>query len=215
MGGAERVDNNWLARQRYRVMKTLKKPIRGEEELLVKLIIEGGGVPFLQNTILPQIISTADAAFFVAFSTRLVIEHSLLQTAEYISTIKHIVRDLLKLAIEKTEFFSPPSCALAYSFIEACVMCSHGDLADLIIDKLVVASATSDIALMRTCDVLVPLASQLKSSERPIPGLVKLCRVTVENYTKYGRGRTPTDAELSGVLDAIVGAEDSGLLPKL
>jgi hypothetical protein len=46
----DRVDNNWLARRRYRVMKTLKKPVLGEEDLLVKLTVEGGGVPFLQST---------------------------------------------------------------------------------------------------------------------------------------------------------------------
>jgi hypothetical protein len=46
----ERVDNKWLARQRYQAMKTLRKPIIGEEELLVKLTVEGGGVPFLQST---------------------------------------------------------------------------------------------------------------------------------------------------------------------
>ncbi|KAF7355229.1 Zn(2)-C6 fungal-type domain-containing protein [Mycena sanguinolenta] len=216
MAGAGQVDSNWLARQRYQVMKSLKQPICGEEELLVKLTVEGGGVPFLKSIILPQIVSTADAAFFVAFSRQLVIEHSLQQTAEYISTIKSITRDLLTHAIEKTEFFSPPSSALAYSFIEACAVCNHGDLAELVIDKLAAASATSDTALTRTCDVLVPLVSQLKaSSERPIPGLVKLCRVTAENYTKYGRGRTPTDTELSTILDAIVGAEDTTLLPKL
>ncbi|KAJ6515990.1 hypothetical protein C8R45DRAFT_226413 [Mycena sanguinolenta] len=215
MEGAEQVDNNWLARQRHQVMKSLKKPICGEEELLVKLTVEGGGVSFLQSTILPQIMSTADATFFVTFSRRLVVEHSLLQTAEYVSAIKSIARDLLQNAIEKTELFSPQSSTLAYSFIEACVGCNHGDLAELVIDKLAAASATSDTALTRTCDVLVPLVSQLKASERPVPGLVKLCRVTAENYTKYGRGRTPTDAELSAILDAIVGAEDSTLLPKL
>ncbi|KAJ7904418.1 hypothetical protein B0H14DRAFT_2662734 [Mycena olivaceomarginata] len=192
-------------RQRYQAMKTLRKPIIGEEELLVKLTVEGGGIPF---SILPQVISTADADFYVAFSTRLVIEQSLLQTQENISLIKTIVRDLLTLAIQKTDFFSPPSPALAYSFIEACVMCSHGDL-------LVVSDVSSATALMRTSNILVPLVSQLRASHRRIPGLGNLCRVTVDNYIKHAGGRTPADAELSAILDAVVGAEDSSLLPKL
>ncbi|KAF7352874.1 Zn(2)-C6 fungal-type domain-containing protein [Mycena venus] len=218
MAGAamEQVDNNWLARQRYRVMKTLKKPSHGEEELLVKLTVEGGGVPFLQNTILPQVISTANSTFLLAFSIRLTMEQSLLQTEEYVSTIKHIVRDLLQLAIEKTDFFSAPlSSAQAYSFIKACVQGGHPDLAELVIDQLVVSSVSSDTVLIRTCDVLIPLIPQLRASDRPIPGLSKLCRVAVENYTKHARGRAPADAELAAILDAILGTEDTTMLPKL
>jgi hypothetical protein len=48
--GPDQAVNNWLERQRYRIMKTLKKPAHGEEDLLVKLTVEGGGVPFLQST---------------------------------------------------------------------------------------------------------------------------------------------------------------------
>lgn len=161
-------------------------------------------------------ISTADAIFFITFSTRLVIEQSLQQTEEHISSVRNVVRDLLKLAIEKTDFLSdviPPSTALA--LIEACVKCSHADLAELVIDKLLVPRVSADAAQKRTCSVLIPLIPQLIPSDRPIPGLVKLCRVAVENYMPLAASRTPTDTELSAIFDAIVGAKDNSLLPKM
>ncbi|KAJ7129787.1 hypothetical protein C8R44DRAFT_777696 [Mycena epipterygia] len=217
--GTDRVDNHWLARQRYRVMKTLKKPELGEEELLVKLTVEGGGVPFLQNTILPQVVSTADSAFLLNFATRLVIEQSLLQTGEYIMAIRNIVRDLLTLAIDKTDFFSdvtPLSSEPAYSFIEACVKCSHGDLAELVVDKLVaLANIPADTARMRTFNVLIPLIPRLSASDRPIPGLGKLCHVTLEHYMKQAGRTAPTDAQLSAILDAVVGAKDGSMASKI
>ncbi|KAJ7744541.1 hypothetical protein DFH07DRAFT_834750 [Mycena maculata] len=217
--GRDRVDNKWLARQRYRVMKTLKKPKLGEEELLVKLSVEGGSVPFLQSTILPQVVSMADPAFFVSFSTRLVLEQALLQSEEYIAATRSLVRDLLKLAIERTGFFVKtsdtvvhPTSDLAYLFIEACVKCSHSDLAELVIDKLV--AFTADGARVQTFDVLLPLIPRLTASNRPIPGLVKLCHDTVEQYLKQPRTR-PTNTELSAILDAVVGTKDATLLPKI
>jgi hypothetical protein len=94
-------------------------------------------------------------------------------------------------------------------------MCSHGDLVSLVTEKLVVSDVSSATALMRTCNILVPLVSQLRASHRRIPGLGNLCRVTVDNYIKHAGGRTPADAELSAILDAVVGAEDSSLLPNL
>ncbi|KAJ6599162.1 hypothetical protein DFH09DRAFT_27355 [Mycena vulgaris] len=215
--GTDRVENSWLARQRYRVMKTLKKPIRGEEDLLVRLAVEGGGVPFLQSTILPQVISMADTDFLMAFSARLVIEQSLLQTEEFILATRNIVRNLLKLAIERTNFApSPPTSAPAYSFIEACVKCSHADLVELVVDKLVDLSDLSPAtAWMQTSGVLIPLIPRLIASDRPIPGLVKLCRVTIEQYMKQPGSIPPTEAELSTVLDAVVGAQDSAMLSKI
>ncbi|KAJ7499018.1 hypothetical protein FB451DRAFT_1203972 [Mycena latifolia] len=219
--GTDRVDNNWLARQRYRVMKTLNKPLLGEEDLLVKLSVEGGGVPFLQSTILPQVVAMADAAFFVAFAKRLVTEQSLLQTGDFISATRNIVRDLLELAIERTDFFASvsndghPSPALAHSFIEACVKCSHTELTELVIDKLVASSDVSaDTARTRTSHVLIPLIAPLSASDRPIPGLVKLCRFATEQYVK--QACTPaTDAEVAAVLEAVVAAKDSSILPKI
>ncbi|KAJ6539248.1 hypothetical protein B0H19DRAFT_350200 [Mycena capillaripes] len=160
----------------------------------------------------------ADAVFLTTFSSRLVIEQPLLQTEEDIFAIKNIVRDLLKLAIEKTDFFSdvvPPGSALAYLFIEACVKCSHADLAELVIDMLLIPGVSPDAALMRTCNVLIPLIPSLSALDPPVPGLIKLYRVSVKHYLKQAGNRTPTDAELSVILDAIVGSKDSSMLPNL
>ncbi|KAK7061636.1 Zn(2)-C6 fungal-type domain-containing protein [Favolaschia claudopus] len=208
--------NDWLAQQRDQVVKTLKKPSSGEEELLVRMAVEGGGVSFLQNIILPQIITVADVSFLVKFTSQIVKENSFLQTEQDKSVVQLIAHNLLATSIDKINFFSPTlSSAAAYFFICACVRCSHDDLAEVVINRLLIASLEPEMAMPRTCNVLVPLVPQLKTFERPVPGFVNLCRATVENYLKFAQGKTPTDPELSGILDAVVGAGEKDMLPKL
>ncbi|KAJ7781345.1 hypothetical protein B0H16DRAFT_1447812 [Mycena metata] len=211
---AEKMDSDWLARQRHELTRTLKKPIRGEEGLLVKLSVEGGGVPFLQTTILPQVLSTADVTFFIGFSQLLAIEQPLLRTEEHALAIQAIVGDLLKLAIENTDFSSSGSPALAYSFIEACIKCSRADLAELVIDKLTGLCVLPTTPPIWMTNVLMPLIPQLTASERPIPGLVKLCRAAVKNRMGQLGNTPPTDREVSAILDAIVETKDGALLPQ-
>jgi hypothetical protein len=162
------------------------------------------------------VLSTADASFFVAFAVQLVSEKSLVATDEHESVIKHVVLDLLQLALHRTDFSFAvsPNSDLAYSYIEACVKIDHPELAECVVDKLLetISNVSVQVAQTQALRVLLPLVLRLRAVDLPSLRLAKLCRIGVQCYTEGMGNKVPTDTEVSLILAAVAIAKDSSIL---
>ncbi|KAI0080852.1 hypothetical protein K474DRAFT_1704394 [Panus rudis PR-1116 ss-1] len=146
LANADTVVLPWIFTRYEELLKSLLKPQRGEEELLISLSVTHGGVDALRNLVLPQLISAGDPEFLREFAAQV---HS---TGTLPDGFKvELVREALKAAINECSFDEitdptlsvvrptrPQADVSARSMIYVQTSFDTGmyDLVDEIIDKL-------------------------------------------------------------------------------
>lgn len=140
----------WIDVQRSNVLKSLRKPTTAECALLLEVAKENGGMPYLKECMIPQLVDVADGTFLLHFADALHTEASMAGKAK-----DNTVRDLLAAAISRTTFFAAATgdrserahtepvdhSARAQLFVEKCAALGHGPLACDLVARLAAQAA--------------------------------------------------------------------------
>ncbi|KDQ61180.1 hypothetical protein JAAARDRAFT_191287 [Jaapia argillacea MUCL 33604] len=182
---------SWLEVQHELVTRSLAQPGTHEKQLLVDIAKKYGGLKFLKDVILPQVITNAGPQFLLGWAILLHDQRNDLAPNEAdISVLAQITSDLISLSISKTNFFAvvqpkskkqstrlryqiahqlegAPSPGLALAAIQGCIQTGHTDLMQSIFQKLAnrPTSWTSELGQRWSSLVLLPLIRSLSGTE--------------------------------------------------
>ncbi|GJE87369.1 2OG-Fe(II) oxygenase [Phanerochaete sordida] len=193
----------WLTIQRKVAVASLTKPDQSECTVLVSAARQLGGMEYLKDHMIPQLLSISDCSFLVKFARAIHEEASFEQPSK-----DELTRTLLATAIKRTTFYPPlelkdksarydmaQCCALAPSYAEACVQIGHIDLANTIFTHFT-GIATSHPKRKLTvqgfaADAMLPLVTVVLQGEDTMskcmntPEFLELRRTTVKLCMDY------------------------------
>ncbi|TFY70328.1 hypothetical protein EVG20_g2677, partial [Dentipellis fragilis] len=180
----------WVSTQIQEVLKSLKAPQESESKALLDAARDNGGIQFLKNRMLPQILSQSRPAFLLHFASSLFSFQDLSDSSEKALMISTI----LKQAIANEIFFisKPPppvgpyyrptvavrtvsQSATAEKYTSVCVTVGCPNRVSDIIDRITDISSLS-VQQAQECakDVMLPLVAYCAASIFPKPDLAKI-----------------------------------------
>ncbi|KAA1473716.1 hypothetical protein DENSPDRAFT_823200 [Dentipellis sp. KUC8613] len=217
----------WVSTQTQEVLKSLKAPQESESKALLDAAKENGGIQFLKDGMLPQILSSSRPAFLLHFASSLFSYQDFPDSTEKASMISTI----LKQAISNETFFiakpqgpvglrrrtvavpTVSQSATAEKYASVCFTVGCPNRVSDIINRITDVSSLS-VQQAQECakDVMLPLVAYcaasipIKPDLAAIHGFDKLQQIGITLYLDwvYANAGGLTKQEFEKVLNAVV-----------